>query len=244
MERQLALRACALRVYSKIQSIEDALSPHASPTIPSPKRSGIQCREVRCCGPARHARLIFDGAHNAGNDAIANLQLLICLMFDSLLDEVLIPEPGDYYDDVVFPEENRCERWNKREELFNRIIASIKGNCDVVEGRVDEEDDGEDAENEWVRVSVHRSRQHLYLSSLAETRSTSTPKHGSKPFEELFKLITGIERTTPDDVVSSSAPVGPHASQPVYVLAYLRHLQTMDLVQDTTPIDVVSKPRL
>ena len=32
-------------------------------------------------------------------------------MFDSLLDQTFIPDPGDYMDDVVFPEENRYERW-------------------------------------------------------------------------------------------------------------------------------------
>lgn len=30
---------------------------------------------------------MFRGAHNAGNDAIANLKLLTCFMLDSLLDD-------------------------------------------------------------------------------------------------------------------------------------------------------------
>ena len=125
-------------------------------------------------------------------------------------------------------------------EIGHRFLPSHdERDWDVVEGGVDEEDDGEDAENEWGRVSMHRSRQQLYLSSWAETRST--PKQGSKPCEELFKPITGIERTSPDEVVSSSAPVGPHASQPVYVLPDLRHLQTIDQTRNTEPDELAPR---
>ena len=65
------------------------------------------------------------GAHNAGNDAVANLKFLICFV---------------------------SARWRIPQrlgpKLFNKMIASIKGNWDVVEGGVDEEDDCQDAENE------------------------------------------------------------------------------------------------
>ncbi|KAM0804691.1 hypothetical protein BDR22DRAFT_543961 [Usnea florida] len=66
--------------------------------------------------------LIFDGAHNAGNDAIANLQLLVCLLFDSVLNDVYSPEPGDYMDDVMFPDENRYERWPRGSMKPNLIL--------------------------------------------------------------------------------------------------------------------------
>ena len=39
---------------------------------------------------------MFRGAHNAGNDAIANLKLLTCFMLDSLLDD----DDGFYDDDA------------------------------------------------------------------------------------------------------------------------------------------------
>ena len=55
--------------------------------------------------------LIFNGAHNAGNDAIANLQALVCVLFDSVLDEGYVPDTGDVYKDVVFADEDRYERW-------------------------------------------------------------------------------------------------------------------------------------
>ena len=61
---------------------------------------------------------IFLGAHNAGNDAVADLKLLICFIFDSLLDD---DDDDDWDEDAYMADvfesvkaQDRIDEWIKR----------------------------------------------------------------------------------------------------------------------------------